>query len=141
MASRCCLDARERFERFRNGSRQLLPPGRWEMALGRRWGRPSGSKQGMLSRTWGRRSGAEVTRSSWRMRCKQEPREKGSERRAGGQGRLVGRSREGREVEGAGARRKEGEAPSGADSLGSAHREFEMWLEKERKKLRDLEER
>ena len=75
------------------------------------------------------------------MRCKQEPKEKGGGRKAGVQGRLVGRWREGREVEGAGARRKEEEAPSGADSLGSARREFEMWLEKERRRRRREEER
>ena len=93
-----------------------------------------GRRQGMLSRTWGRRSRAEVMRSSWRM---QEPRkEKGSGKWAG---RLVGSK--GREVEGAGARRKGGEAPLGAGSLGSAHRVLGVWLEKERKKLMDLEER
>ena len=58
----------------------------------------------MLPRKWGRRSRVEVMR------------------------RLVGS--EGREVEGAGAKRKGGEAPSGAGSLGSVHRV-----------LMDLEER
>ena len=85
----------------------------------------------MLSRTWGRGSRAAVMRSSWRV---QEPMEKGWGKRAR-QGRLVGS--EGREVEGAGAKRKGGEAPSGAGSLGSVHRV----LEKKRKELMDLEER
>ena len=66
------------------------------------------------------------------VRSMEEPREKGSRRR---KGRVVGS--EGREVEGAGARRKGREVPLGAGSLGSAHRV----LEKERKKLMDLEER
>ena len=70
------------------------------------------------------------------VRSMEEPREKGSRRR---KGRVVGS--EGREVEGAGARRKGREVPSGAGSLGSAHRVLGMWLEKERKKLMDLEER
>ena len=127
MASRCCLGARGKFERFHSGSRQLLRPGRWGTALGRRWGRPLGRRQGVLSR---RRSGAKV------MRSMEEPREKGSRRR---KGRRVGC--EGRKVEGAGASRKGEEVPSGVGTLGSAHRELEMWLEKERKKLMDLEER
>ena len=84
----------------------------------------------MLSRTWGRRSRGEV------MRSMEERREKGSRRR---KGRLVGC--EGREVEGAGAKRRGEEVPSGVGTWGSAHRELEMWLEKERKKLMDLEER
>ena len=62
------------------------------------------------------------------------PREKGWGKRAGEQGRLGGS--EGEEVEGAAARRKAGEAPSVAASLGSVHRVcVGMWLEKERKKL------
>ena len=61
-------------------------------------------------------------------------REKGWGKRAGEQGKLVGS--EGKEVEGAVARRKAGEAPSVSGSLGSAHRVcVGMWLEKERKKL------
>ena len=71
---------------------------------------------------------ASAPRSMWSV-------EKGWGKRAR-QGRLVGS--EGREVEGAGAKRKGGEAPSGAGSLGSVHRVLGMWLEK---KLMDLEER
>ena len=130
-ANRCCLGARVKFERFRSGSKQLLPPGRGETALGRRRGRLLGSRQWMLLRIWERRS----RRSSWRI---QEPREKGWGKRAGKQGRQV--ESEGGEVEGAVARRKEGEAPLGAIALGSAYTVLEMWTE--RKKLEvDLEDR